>query len=80
MKKRRSVLNNIMAAFIGVFIGRTAYAVWDYKAHPALYAADSAPLYANILVSGGVTLALLAICLVIKLVVKYRAKQENKKE
>ena len=45
MKKLNHALNIIIGAFVGLFIGYAIYVVWDYNAHPQLYAAQSAPWY-----------------------------------
>lgn len=68
--KWNSLLNSTMGAFIGVFFGLSGNVVWEYKTHPELYAMQSAPWYTSILVYGAVTLAVLVICMVLKLVIK----------
>ena len=73
MKRLNTILNTIMGAFAGVFIGYTIYTVWDFKSHPGLYALTSAPWYSSILVHGAVTLAVLVICVVIKVVLKRKS-------
>ena len=50
MKKLNHILNIIIGAFVGVFIGHGIYVYWDFKTHPDLYAVRSAPWYTNILV------------------------------
>ena len=37
------VLNLLIGSFIGVWIGHSLYLLWDYHAHPGLYALGSAP-------------------------------------
>ena len=69
-KKINSVINTIMGAFVGVLIGYGIFLYLDYKNHPALYAAQSAPWYTGILVYGIGTLAILAICIGIKIILK----------
>lgn len=80
MKKLNTILNRIMGAFIGVFIGHGIYVTWNHKAHPELYAMQSAPWYTSILVYGGFTLALLAVWALLKLVLRYWAKKSDKKK
>lgn len=72
MKKLNRVLNILMGAFVGVFIGYVIYVIWDYNAHPQLYAAQSAPWYTGILVYGICTLGVVVVCLVIKAVFRYK--------
>lgn len=73
MKRLNPILNTIMGAFAGVFLGSAIYTVWDYKSHPGLYALTSAPWYSSILVHGAVTFAVLVICAVIKVVMKRKS-------
>lgn len=72
MKKPHQYLNNVMGAIVGVFLGRGLYVFWNYLTRLELYAMQSAPWYTTLLVHGAVTLALLAVCLVIKAVIKSR--------
>lgn len=75
MKNAKKIINTIMGAFVGVFIGHSAYVVWNYKSHPELYAMQSAPWYTSILVYGGFTLVVLVVCSVIKVVLKLYKKK-----
>ncbi len=77
MKRLHTVLNTIMGAFFGVWIGHGIYVLWDFKSHPALYAMQSAPWYTSILVHGAVTLAVLLVCIVIKAAARHRATPEG---
>ena len=77
MKSFNLFLNSTMGAFIGVFVGLSGNVVWQYKTHPELYAMQSAPWYTSILVYGAVTLAVLVICMVLKLIIKCRKKTRN---
>jgi ABC-type antimicrobial peptide transport system permease subunit len=74
MKRLNIILNTIMGAFIGVFIGRGIYVIWDFKAHPELYAVQSAPWYTSILVYGAFTIVVLLVCIVIKAIIKSKQK------
>ena len=77
MKSFNQFLNSAMGAFIGVFVGLSGNVVLQYKTHPELYAMQSAPWYTSILVYGAVTLAVLVICMVLKLIIKCRKKTRN---
>lgn len=59
LEKINRILNIIMGSCIGVFIGHGAYVFWDCKAHPELYAMQSAPWYSSILIYGTVTIVVL---------------------
>lgn len=75
MKKLNAILNTIICTVIGVFIGHGVYIVQDYKRHPDLYGAWSAPWYTSILLYGTVTIVVLIICIVIKAILKYKSKK-----
>ena len=64
------LLNIIMGSSIGVFIGHGIYVYWHYKKYPDLYAAQSAPWYTSILVYGVFTLIVLALCFILKIILK----------
>ena len=80
MKKINKFLNNFMGAFTGVFIGHSIYVIWNYKMRPELYAMQSAPWYTSILVDGVMTLAVLLLCLLLKLGLKYCEKKRNQQQ
>ena len=79
MKRLDTILNTIMAAFVGVFIGHAIYVVWDFQTHQQLYAMQSAPWYTSILMSGGFTLAILLVCIIIKAIANHNTKKSNNK-
>lgn len=74
MKRLNHLLNIILGACIGVFIGRSLFRWWDYSAHPSLYAMQSAPWYTSILLHGAVTAAVALAILLIKLVLQKKTK------
>ena len=76
MKKINIILNIIIMAFVGAFIGHGVYTVWDFKTHPELYFVQSAPWYTSILIYGVFTIILLLICIVIKVIVNHKSKQK----
>ena len=79
MKKLCGLLKTAIWCLIGVFLGSTIYTALDYKAHPGLYAMNSAPWYTGIVLGAGVTAALVLVLLVILLVLKKRSgKAQNK--
>ncbi|MBQ7001436.1 MAG: hypothetical protein IJN67_10400 [Oscillospiraceae bacterium] len=75
MKKLNQILNSIMGAFTGVFIGRSIFVLWNHKMRPELYAMQSAPWYTGILVDGVMTLVVLGSCFLLKLGLKYYKKK-----
>ena len=60
MKKLDSWLTVVMGVSVGLFLARLLYLLWDVNAHPALYAAQSAPWYVRLIVPG----ACMVLCLV----------------
>ena len=80
MKRLNTVLNTIMGSFFGVFVGHSICVIWNFKRHPELYAMQSAPWYTSILVYGVMTVAILVICAVIKLILKYLMKKKDKQQ
>ena len=75
LKKLNRLLNIITGAFVGVFIWHGLYVYSDFKAHPDLYAMQSAPWYTSILLYGAVTAAILLAALVVKLIIRQKAKR-----
>lgn len=72
VKKLDRILNIIMGALLGAFVGRGMRTVWDYHTHPEQYVAQSAPWYTDILVYGLCTLIGVLSCMVIKIIIKRR--------
>ena len=65
---------------VGLFLGKLLYLLWHTRAYPELYAMQSAPWYAALLVPGaGMVLALL-IAGIGKAVLRRRAKRTNQKK
>lgn len=77
-KKINNVLNIIMGSFAGVFLGRVIYGYWRHKTHPGSYSAIyPAPWYKGILVYGVVALAGIAVCLLIKGILKFHGRKSR---
>lgn len=76
MKRLNTILNIIICAFVGIFIGRGVYVVWNFKTHPELYVTQSAPWYTSVWVYGAFTLIVLLICFALKAIIKYKQKNE----
>ena len=75
LKKINSIINIIIGSSVGVFIGHGIYVLWDYKAHPDLYAMQSAPWYTSILVYGLFTIVVLTMGIMVKLIIRHRLKR-----
>lgn len=75
LKRISQLLNIIMGTFCGVFIGYGIYVYWHYRKYPGLYQTNSAPWYTGILLYGAILLIVLAVCLVLKWIVRKRIKK-----
>lgn len=75
MKKLGYLFTVIMGVSVGLFLARFLYLLWDVNAHPALYAAQSAPWYVRLIVPG----ACMALCLVVGGLGKHLIKKKRKK-
>ena len=78
--KLMDVLNVIMGAFTGVFLGHGILEFWRFKTRPELYAMQSAPWYTSILVYGAFTVVVTVICVVLKAILKYYLKKPGRNE
>ena len=70
MKKIRNLCNIVMGGFTGTLIGYSLYVLWDYRAHPLRYAVQSAPWYTGIVLYGALTLAVLLVCILVKVLMR----------
>lgn len=71
LQKVNRLLTILMLSLIGVFLGYSIYTCADCRAHPGLYELYSAPWYTPILLCGACVLALLAVLLAAKLVIRH---------
>ncbi len=70
MKKLYDMLRSFQWGLIGVFIGKSIYQFFDYKAHPAFYAVQSAPWYLGIEIHAIFTIIVVAAILIIRWFIK----------
>lgn len=68
LKRINEIMNIVIGAAIGVFIGCGLYNFLDFKSHLELYAMQSAPWYTQLVPWGGVTIGIIAIAVIIKLI------------
>jgi len=71
-KKLDSILNTIMATFVGVFIGHSIYKYYHYIKFPDLYKLQSTPCYTSIIIYGIITAILLTISAILKSLIKQK--------
>lgn len=75
MKKYiKAVLPIIIGSAVGVFIGRAVFLYTDFKSHPELYIANSAPWYTALFMPAVFTLCVIIICSVLKFLLRKNKK------
>ena len=75
MNKLNQFLNILMASFFGVFIGSTIANYREYRTYPEIYEALSAPWYYRGALTGFILfIAVVVICIVIKLIIRKKMK------
>ncbi len=75
MKKVYNFLKLFVTTEFGSFIGYSIYKYWDYKKHPVIYEANSAPWYTSIIVAGICDAAITVVLLVVMLLLKGKIKK-----
>ncbi len=75
MKAWNRLLNILAVAAAGVFAGYSIFVCRDYRTHPGLYAAWSAPWYYPILVHGLYAALVLLAVLLLKLALRRYGKR-----
>lgn len=80
MKRLDHILNILIGAFLGVFLGHGLWQYWNYHRYPDLYAMQSAPWYTSILAYGVFTAGLVLVAVVLKLVVRKMRQRKIKRE
>jgi len=70
LKKLNYHLNILMGSCCGMFLGKSACVLWDYKTHPGLYAMCSTPWYTSIQVYGAATAVVLLVGIVVKIIIR----------
>lgn len=75
LKKVNTFINMLMVTFPVIFAVSAVLKYSDYKSHPDLYAAQSAPWYLNIQITGILLVIILIVCVVIKLLIRSKMKE-----
>lgn len=70
LKKLNDFLNVLIGVVVGVFVGHSAYVIFDYRVHPDLYAMYSAPWYTSILLYGIFAAIVLAATIIVKIIIR----------
>lgn len=67
-KKINQALNIIIAVLIILFIASGLFKYQHFQKYPDLYVMQSAPWYTGLLINGVLTLALLTVCMILKVI------------
>lgn len=70
MKKLYNILKIMLWCFIGVFFGSSFFTWYDYKTHPEIYAAQSAPWYLGIKINAIFTLIVVIVILTVMWIIR----------
>ena len=80
MKRANQILNILIGAFLGVFIGHSLWRCWDWHRRPGLYAMQSAPWYTSILVYGAFSAGVVIFALLLKWILRKMSKKRACRE
>lgn len=77
MIKMKKMLNAVMSVCLGYYIGHFIFVLWNHYRQPEIYAMQSAPWYTSLWVYGIVVLAVIGICILIKLILNHIEKTKK---
>lgn len=73
MRKRiNNFLNVLIGISVGTLVGYSVYIIYDYKAHPGLYAMQSAPWYTSIQMYGIFCAVVVGIAVIAKIIIRQK--------
>ena len=78
LKRIYDILRVALWCAVGFFVGTSLYVVFDYIAHPELYAMGSAPWYSAIIVNALLSAVVIALLLIARFLIKRRLKREKR--
>lgn len=76
MKKLYNFLNTAIWCCFGIFLGSSAYQWFHYRAHPDLYAIQSAPWYLSIQIRAVSTAIVVSVLLLARWAVRRRMSRQ----
>ena len=79
MMKLKKLLNVIIGACLGCYVGHCIFILWNHEKHPEMYAMQSAPWYTSIWVNGILTLTVVVLCMLIKWILYHIEKKKAEK-
>ena len=79
LKRFYDILSVALWCTVGIFAGTSLYVVFDYIAHPDLYAMASAPWYSAIIVNALLSAAVIALLLIVRFFIKHCLKRKNRR-
>lgn len=72
-QKINRIMNGLIVVSIGFFAVESPIRFWDFKNHPEIYEAQSAPWHVGLFIPGAVTLFLLLIALAVKILIRKKS-------
>lgn len=73
MKRRiNNFLNVLIGISVGTLVGHSVYVIYDYKAHPGLYAMQSAPWYTSIQMYALFCAVVVGIAVIAKIIIRQK--------
>lgn len=72
-RKINRIMNVLIVVSIGFFTVDALTRFWDFKNHPEIYEAQSAPWHVALLIPGAASLILLLIALVVKIRIRKKS-------
>lgn len=73
-RKINNFLNVLIGVSVGAFVGHSAYIIYDYKAHPGLYAMQSAPWYTSIQMYGIFCAVVVGVAVIAKIIIRKKVR------
>lgn len=73
-RKINNFLNVLIGVSVGTFVGHSAYIIYDYKAHPGLYAMQSAPWYTSIQMYGIFCAVVVVVAVIVKIIIRKKVR------
>ena len=77
MRKIKKILNAIMSVCLGYYMGHCIFVLWNHHRHPEYYAMQSAPWYTSLWVYGLMLLAVVLVCMIIKMILRHIEKRKS---
>lgn len=77
MKRLYNLLKYVIFSSFYVIVIKTCMDFYEYKRFPKLYAFYSAPWYTEALLYGAASLAVILVCVILRLVIRHRLEKSD---